>query len=383
MKLLLIPDKFKGSLTSEEVSKAFIDGVQKAGVDFTYKFIKASDGGDGFMDAVASYKPCISVEVVTENPLGKPLRSHYLYNKKDNAAYIELANASGMELLKPEERNPMLTSTYGTGLQIKDAVQKGIKNIYIGLGGSATNDGGMGIARALGYVFLDAKGKKLPAIGNSLEQIRSIDDSWVGNDLKEVSFYAVNDVSNPLFGIKGAAYVYAGQKGATYEIIKVLDQGLENLDRVVAETYGLLNAHLPGSGAAGGAAYGLKTFLGANFLSGIDFILGLSGVEKLLAAKAFDFIVTGEGKIDDQTMNGKLLQGVMRIGEKYNTRVIAICGKLDISKNQLMDHGIYDVFEIQNPSKDLAYNLQNAKELLSQKAKEFFLLRQENSPLKK
>lgn len=382
MKLLLIPDKFKGSLTSEEVSKAFIRGVQKAGVDFTYKFIKASDGGDGFLDAVASYKPCISIQIISENPLGKPLRSYYLYNKKDNAAYIELANASGMERLRPEERNPMLTSSYGTGLQIRDAVQKGIKNIYIGLGGSATNDGGIGIASALGYVFLDAKGKKLPTIGNSLEQIRRIDDSRVSADLKQVSFYAVNDVSNPLFGAKGAAHVYAGQKGATEEIIKVLDQGLENLDRVVAETYGMLNAQEPGSGAAGGAAYGLKTFLGASYLSGIDFILTLSEVEKLLEANAFDFIVTGEGKIDEQTLNGKLIHGVIKLGKKYNTDIIAICGKLEVPKNVLLNNGVHDVFEIQNPSRDLAYNLKNAGELLTQKAKEFFLLKKENSSLK-
>lgn len=379
MKLLLIPDKFKGSLTSGEVSKAFIEGVEKAGIQFTSRYIKASDGGDGFMDAIAHYKATVSVQVISENPLGKPIQSYYLYNKKSNSAFIELANTSGMQLLSEEERNPMLTSTYGTGLQIKDAVEKGIKNIYIGLGGSATNDGGVGIAQALGYVFLDEKGKKLPPIGNSLSQIHSIDDSKVKEHLKQVSFYAVNDVINPLFGATGAAYVYAAQKGATDTIIKVLDQGLENLDTVVAKKYAIHNAKLPGSGAAGGAAYGLKCFLGAEYMSGIEFILELSGVEKLLATEKFDFIITGEGKIDEQTLNGKLIQGILKLGQKFNTRVIAICGKLDVSKKQLIEKGVFEVFEIQDSSKNLDYNMHNASRLLTQKTTEFFRLRQKST----
>lgn len=374
MRLLLIPDKFKGSLTSEEVSKAFMSGVEKAGVKFTSCYIKASDGGDGFMGAIGNYKACISVQVISENPLGKPIQSYYLYNKKTNSAYLELANASGMELLSLEERNPMLTSTFGTGLQIKDAVEKGVKNIYIGLGGSATNDGGVGIAQALGYSFLDAQGRKLPPIGNSLGQIRSIDDSCVIENLNQVSFYAVNDVTNPLFGETGAAFVYAAQKGATNAIVKVLDQGLENLDRVVTEKYNINNAQLPGSGAAGGVAYGLKSFFGANYASGIEFILELAGVEKLLTNEKFDFIITGEGKIDEQTLNGKLIQGVLKLGKKHNIRVIAICGKLDIAKNELIEKGIFDVYEIQNSTKSLDYNMRNAEQLLVEKTTDYFRL---------
>jgi len=379
MKLLLIPDKFKGSLTSEEVSKAFMAGIKKAGIKVTSSYIKASDGGDGFMDAVANYKACISVQVISENPLGKRIQSYYLYNKKTNSAYIELAHASGMELLAVTERNPMLTSTFGTGLQIRDAVEKGIKNIYIGLGGSATNDGGIGIAQALGYSFLDVQGEKLPPIGNSLGQISSIDDTTVNENLREVSFYAVNDVTNPLYGETGAAFVYAGQKGATNAIIKVLDQGLENLDRVVSKKYAVQNAQLPGSGAAGGVAYGLKSFLGADFTSGIDFILELSSVEKLLTNENYDFIITGEGKIDEQTLNGKLIQGVLKLGKKFNVRVIAICGKLDISKEELIERGVFDVFEIQDPEKSLHYNMQNAGQLLAEKTTEYFRIGQKST----
>ncbi|WP_339836559.1 glycerate kinase [uncultured Maribacter sp.] len=372
MKLLLIPDKFKGSLTSVEVSKAFIAGVKKSGIPFSSHYIKASDGGDGFMNAVAHYKACISVQVISENPLGRPIQSYYLYNQESNSAYIELANASGMELLKPEERNPMLTSTFGTGLQIKDAIEKGVKNIYIGLGGSATNDGGIGIAQALGYSFLDKSGNRLLATGASLSKINSIDDTDVFEGLKQIRFFAVNDVNNPLLGKDGAAHIYAGQKGATKEMIKELDLGLRNLDVVIFDKYSFLYAELPGSGAAGGVAYGLKSFLGASYCNGIDFILELSGVNDLLTKEKFDFLITGEGRIDEQTLHGKLIQGVLALGVRKNIPVIAICGKLDIEKKELKKRGIYDVFEIQDSTKSLDYNMQHAADLLTAKTTEYF-----------
>ena len=372
MKLLLIPDKFKGSLTSEGFTKAFITGVEKSGVSFTSHFIKASDGGDGFMYAVASYKPCIAMQVISENPLGKLIQSYYLYNQKTKSAYIELANTSGMELLNPEERNPMLTSTYGTGLQIKDAIEKGVEHIYLGLGGSATNDGGIGIAQALGYVFLNDEGEELSSIGSSLQLIHSIDDSAVSDNVKRANFYAVNDVTNPLFGKNGASYVYARQKGATDVIIEDLDKGLRNLDAVVSKKYNLNNGELPGAGAAGGAAFGLKSFFDAEMLSGIDFILELSGVHKLLAREKFDYIITGEGRIDEQTLNGKLLQGILNLGKRYHLPVIAICGTLEISKEALLERGIFDVFEIQDESKDLDYNMKHAALLLATKTADYF-----------
>lgn len=372
MRLLLIPDKFKGSLTSKEVSEAFVLGVEKAGVKFTSHYIKASDGGDGFLDAVAHYKACVSVQVISENPLGKSLQSYYLYSQESNSAFIELANASGMELVSAGQRNPMLTSTFGTGLQIRDAIEKGIRNIFIGLGGSATNDGGIGMAHALGFNFFDAEGKKLAPSGGSLNHIERIDAANISPKLKQVTFYAVNDVTNPLFGKNGAAYVYGPQKGATKEMIKKLDQGLKNLDTVMIGQFNLKNAELPGSGAAGGAAYGLKCFLEASYISGIDFILELSGVKKLLAEKDFDFLITGEGKIDKQTLHGKLIQGVLNLGKKHNIPVLALCGILDISQKELKKSGIFEVLEIQDPSKSLDYNMLHAADLLTQKTTRYF-----------
>ncbi|WP_300023704.1 glycerate kinase [uncultured Maribacter sp.] len=372
MKLLLIPDKFDGSLTSESFANAFNDGMKKSGVPFTSRYIKATDGGEGFLKVISHYKPCISVEVISENPLREPIRSYYLYNKEDNSAYIELANASGLDLLPYEERNPMLTTTFGTGIEIKDAVEKGIEHIYIGLGASATNDGGIGIASALGYDFLNANGVVLPPVGSSLQLIRSIDDSRVPDKLKQVKFYTVHDVINPLFGKNGAAYVYAKYKGATDDAIAELNNGLIRLNRVVSDRYKVNYNEVPGTGAAGGAAFGLKALLNAEFLGAMDFILKLSGLKEILQKESFDYIITGEGKIDEQNLNSKLLQGVIGLGKEYEIPVIAICGALEISKDDLKKVGVFDVFDIKDEHKDLEYNMKHAALLLTTKTAEYF-----------
>ena len=181
-------------------------------------------------------------------------------------------------------------------------------------------------------------------------------------------------VTNPLFGENGAAHIYAAQKGASKHMIDELDLGLINLNKVVTDTYNLENAKLPGSGAAGGVAYGLKTFLGANYFSGIDFVLELSGVNDLLSKERFDYLITGEGKIDEQTLNGKLIKGVVALGVRENIPVIAVCGKLSIEKEQLKKDGVFDVFEIQDSTKDLTYNMKHAAGLLTAKTTEYFKL---------
>ena len=373
MKLLLIPDKFEGSLTSEAFADAFVSGMKKLGKPFSTQYIKATDGGEGFLNTVAKYRPCISVDVISENPKGEPIRSYYLYNKQSNSAYIELANTSGLQLLSYDERNPMLTSTYGTGLQIKDAIEKGIKHIYIGLGASATNDGGIGIASALGYDFLDDKGEVLMPLGSSLQLIKSIDESRVIAQLKDVDIFMVHDVANPLFGKDGAAFVYAKYKGASENSIMELNKGLIRLNKVVSEKYKVFYNDLPGAGAAGGAAFGLKTFLSAKGLGAMDFSVELSGLKQLLNQEKFDYIITGEGKIDEQNLNSKLLQGVIKLGKNYKIPVITICGALQISKDALKGKGVFDVLEIQDTSMDLDYNMKNAAQLLSAKTAEYFI----------
>ncbi|MEB8329384.1 glycerate kinase [Flavobacteriaceae bacterium KMM 6897] len=371
MKVLLIPDKFKGSVTADGVIKALSEGILKSMPETEIFKVMASDGGDGFLDAVQNYISLERVEVATIDSLGRPIKAYYLYNESNSTAYVELAKASGIELLSNADLNVMETSTIGTGIQIKDAITRGAKNIIIGLGGSATNDGGTGIAYALGYRFMDSKGNELSPKGKNLSLISKIpkmDDSiWKG-----ISFTAVNDVTNPLFGKEGAAYVYAKQKGADSGQIEDLDEGLRNLAYTVQKIMGVDHALVPGTGAAGGTAYGLKTFFNAEFISGIEFLFKLAGIPQLLKETSIDYIITGEGKIDEQTLHGKLIKGVMDIGLQYRIPVIAVCGKLDVAEAELKKKGLEAVLEIMDMSQPLQYSMDNAAELIKKTIFNYF-----------
>ncbi|WP_297694638.1 glycerate kinase [uncultured Eudoraea sp.] len=372
MNFLLVPDKFKGSLTAKQViaaiSRAVSDIYPQAGI---YS-VAASDGGDGFLDSVRSYMQVETVKIDTTGPLGRKISTEYLINPRTDEAYIELAKASGLELLSDEERNPLLTSTMGTGIQIKDAILKGAEKIYIGLGGSATNDAGMGIAAACGFAFLDEFGNSLNPIGKNLSKINTIKSTDFLKDYQNLEIYAVNDVDNPLFGPKGAACIYAAQKGAAKEDIEFLDNGLKHLHTIVKEVLGKDYAEIPGSGAAGGTAYGLKTFLNAEFIGGTDFVFKLAKIDKLLESNSIDFIITGEGKIDEQTLRGKLIHGVCRLGKSYNIPVLVVCGVSEINKKDLMEMGDVEVIEIREPSKPLSYSIENASDLIELATTEFF-----------
>lgn len=369
MKILILPDKFKGSLTAKEVINAISKGVINVFPDAEITSVLASDGGDGFLDAISSYLD-ISMETVdTVDPLGRALAAPILFDGKTRTAYIELAKASGLVILKDAELNPVKTSTYGSGIQLKRALDMGAKTVYVGLGGSATNDGGIGIAAALGYKFLDDSGKELYPSGGNLLKIHTIEQRGT---LDNIAFYAINDVSNPLYGKNGAAQVYAEQKGATTEQIAVLDKGLQHLDRVVQQQLQQQNAAIPGAGAAGGTAYGLKTFCSADFISGVTFILQLAGVYRLMERERYDFIVTGEGKIDIQTLQGKLISGVVGLGKQFNIPVIGVCGKLDLSPREQQGFAIDYLVEISEKDKPLSYNMENAAVLLEKKMIHFF-----------
>lgn len=359
-------------MTSEEVYRSFRKGVEQVLSDASFHFVKASDGGDGFLDAISMYKDCKRVAMKTMDPLGREISSYYLLDVKSKSAFIELANSSGMELLEPSERNASLTSTFGSGQQIADAIKKGAKKIYVGLGGSATNDGGIGIANALGFEFLGSNGNPMEPIGKNLSELQRIAKSDNSIEIKGIHFFAINDVKNTLFGKDGAAFVYAAQKGADAAMITELDKGLRNLSEVYERQFGSDFSEVPGSGAAGGTGFGLKAFFKADFLSGITFILELSGIKEVLDTQKFDYIVTGEGKIDDQTLHGKLIQGVMELANSYNIPVLAVCGKLDVPLKTLTSSGVQDVIEIGDPNKSLGYNMQNAKDLLQRRVYEYF-----------
>ncbi len=372
MNVLLIPDKFKSSLTAEGVIKSISNGIRRVHSDTKIFSVLASDGGDGFLDAINKYTPLEKITMDTLDPLGRKISSYYLWDTKKKTAYIELAKASGIELLTNAELDVMQTSTVGTGIQVKDALDRDAKKIVIGLGGSATNDGGTGIADILGYRFLDSKGNELTPSGSNLSRIAKIlinDDSlsW-----KNVAFIAVNDVTNSLYGEEGAAYVYAKQKGANSEEIELLDTGLRHLASIVQKTMGIDIATVRGTGAAGGTGYGLKAFFNAEFINGIDFLFQLAEIPELLERENIDYIITGEGKIDLQTLHGKLIKGVMDIAKQYQIPVIAICGKSEVDRKVLKNKGLKDVLEIHDPVKSIQYSMDNASTLIENTIFKYF-----------
>jgi glycerate kinase len=371
MKILLIPDKFKGSLTAQEVIEAMSEGVRHVDPAADITSVTASDGGDGFLDSIrGSTRDLELIECSTTDPLGRPITAAYLHDANNNAAYIEMAKASGMELLKADERNPCNTSTVGTGKLIAEAVRRGAKTIYVGLGGSATNDAATGIAAALGFRFLDSSGKSVEPSGGHLGQIEHIDASGKTAELQSVQIFAINDVQNPLLGPQGASKVYARQKGADDRMVAELESGMQHLASVVQRELGIDAADVRGAGAAGGAGYGLKVFLDAEFLSGIEFILRLAGVESQLTDGSIDTIITGEGRIDDQTAYGKLVRGVAKIGADHEIPVDAICGQLNLVERTIKDIGLRRAMEIHNPARPLEDTIANAKTLVAQATEE-------------
>ncbi len=361
MNFVLIPDKFKGSLTANEVMMAMENGIRDVLPEAGVTGFLVSDGGDGFLDSVLRYTEAREYSVQTVDPLGRSLTAPIAWNPATLTAYVELARASGLELLEKEERNPLMTSTLGTGRQIQSALELGARTICVGLGGSATNDGGCGMAHALGWRFLDAEGVPLDPIGLNLEKIAKIQapDSDI-----QVKITAVNDVVNPLIGPQGAAHVYAAQKGASPHAIELLDRGLHHLDLVWSQTTGHSYARVPGAGAAGGAAYGLKAFLKAEFISGTEFILNMSGAYDYLKTHPCDLILTGEGRIDEQSAQGKLISGVLHLGRQYGIPVTAFCGILEMDDSARTNLPFDAIFEIRDPDKTLSQNMNDAASLL-------------------
>ncbi len=343
MKILLIPDSFKDSISATSIIEELSSGFTEVDPSIEIETCIASDGGEGFLSFIQRYVDTDTILMSTVDPLGRDIEAMYAFAKAYKTAYIELAKASGLELLSMEERNPLHTSTYGTGLQIKDAIERGAEKIYVGLGGSATNDGGAGMAAALGYEFIDKNKNKINPTGKTLETLDAI---VLPKDIKFPKIYAINDVDNPLTGINGASFIYAKQKGATSEDIVDLEANMERLLICVKNDLGKNNFLQPGAGAAGGSGFGLTTFFNADFISGVSFLTEISGIESLMATKELDCIITGEGSIDTQTMNGKLVKGITQKAKGYAIPVYAICGINQLESEETEKMGLKHVFSI-------------------------------------
>ena len=327
MKIVIAPDKFKGTLSSIEFCEAAAQGVREAIPGAEILCFPLSDGGDGFTEVMHSYGGFRWINIRASDPLFREREAFYLLSADGKSAVIELAGICGLSLLKAKERDPGLTTTAGLGQLIEDALSRGVEKIFIGLGGSATNDGGLGMAESLGFRFLDKAGHPLPPIGKNLIHIQHILPPGDPGRLKTVRFVALTDVSNPLYGKDGAAFTYAAQKGADKAEIELLDSGLRHLSECIQRWKGVSVAAIPGSGAAGGAGAGCAAFLDAALQSGSQFMLRHTALEKALDGAAL--VITGEGKLDHQSILGKLPMEVARLAAQKGIPVAAVAGQAE------------------------------------------------------
>ena len=368
MKIIVAPDKFKGSLTSMQACECIRDGILQADKNADIKIFPMADGGDGFADVMKYYLQTRRVQCKTVDPLMRNISASYELDATNKTAIIELAAASGLLLLKEEERNPLHTSTYGTGLLINHAIDNGAKKIILGIGGSATNDAGIGILAALGFVFKDEKDKTVKPVGENLSYIKSV---TVPASLPAVEFIIACDVINILFGKEGAAFIYASQKGADEKAVQFLNEGLKHFASVIKAQTGKDIANFPGSGAAGGVAAGLAAYFNIQIESGAKLITAISGIEKHL--QDADMIITGEGKLDYQSSKGKVIHQMVSIGKKHNIPVIALCGEVCINESEIKEMELYAAHSLinQNTSKEKA--IKKAAALLQLAAASLFI----------
>jgi len=338
MKIAIAPDSFKGSMTALEAATCIERGLKNVLSGISIRKIPMADGGEGTVRAVVEATGGRMLHRTVTGPRGESVRAALGVAGDGQTAVIEMAAASGLALLETHERNPMVTTTYGTGELIRHALRQSVKKLLIGIGGSATNDGGMGMARALGVRFLDSRGKVIPEGGGALKRLHHIDVSGLDPRVRNVTVEAAYDVENPLVGPKGAAAVYAPQKGATPQMVKELDLGLRQLAAVVRESLHKRIATVPGAGAAGGLGGGLIAFLDGTLRPGIDIVIDIVKLPKRI--KGCDLVITGEGRMDGQTVFGKTPAGVARVAKEQGIPVIALCGSIGRNARKVHRIGI-------------------------------------------
>ena len=366
MKIVIAPDSFKESMSAMEAACAIEKGFQKVMPDAEYVKVPMADGGEGtvrsMVDATGGE---IRKETVT-GPLGTEVEAFYGITGDRKMAVIEMAAASGIHLVPKEKRNPLVTTTKGTGELIRAALDQGVKQIVIGIGGSATNDGGAGMAQALGAKLLDKDGNPLGVGGGELSKLDSIDLSQLDPRLKEVHIEVACDVDHPLTGERGASAVFGPQKGATPEMVAILDANLARYAQVVKETLGIDVDPIPGAGAAGGLGAGLVSFLGASLKRGVDVVAEAVQLDKHMVQASL--VITGEGKIDGQTIHGKTPVGVAKRAKKYGIPVIGIAGMLGENCDAVYRHGIDALFSIVPGTVSLETALLNGEKYTEQLA---------------
>ena len=369
MKLLFASDSFKGSLSSEQTVELLARAAKEVFGEIEYSGVPVADGGEGTVDAVISAECGEKLKTEVYGPLMDKTTAYYGM-LDTNRAVIEMAAASGLPLLPRKMRNPLYTSTYGTGQMIKDALDKGFRDLSIAIGGSATNDGGMGCARALGVRFLDRDGNELMGRGCDLEEVASIDVTGLDPRLKETKITVMCDVTNPLCGPDGATYTFSAQKGATPEIQDRLEKGMLNYKNVIIRQFGIDPDTIKGSGAAGGLGTALLVFLHGEMRSGIETVLDLINFDKRL--EGVDMVVTGEGRTDWQSCFGKVMQGVGERAKAKGVPVLGLSGGMGKGAMDICNHGVSSLMTTVNGPMPVEEAIERAEELYYEGAVRMF-----------
>jgi glycerate kinase len=361
MKILLAPDKFKGSLTASAVCQAMSEGILLADPTAEIIAVPVADGGEGTAEVLTQATAGTWHTLTVQDPLDRPIEAGFGVSGDGKTAFIEMAQASGLRLLTASELDPFQASTFGTGQLIEQAIAQGVEHIVLGIGGSATNDAGTGMAAALGWQFLDGSGKPLRPCGGNLAKIQNIlppENRWSGT--VEVAC----DVTNPLIGPQGATYIYGPQKGAKPEDLPVLDAGMANWAKIVNQQFGLELTTMPGAGAAGGLGAGAVLFLNGKLTEGVNLVISHTKLAQKLTG--VDLVMTGEGRIDNQTLQGKLIAGIVRLAQEKHIPVIALCGSLQLTPNELKELGLTSAFSVVPGPVSLADAIANAADYLKQ-----------------
>lgn len=364
MKVVIAPDSFKGSATAVEVAEALAVGFQQVFPEARIEIVPMADGGEGTVEALVSATGGKTRSAYVQNPLGDGISAEYGILGDGVTAVIEMSAASGLTLVTEELRNPMVATTYGTGQLIQSALDHGCRRLLIGLGGSATNDGGAGVAMALGASLKTSDGKSIETGGQGLADLAEIDLTEIDPRINETEVVVACDVDNPLTGPLGAAHIYAPQKGATPEMVQVLDQNLEHYASMIERYLGKVVTEIPGAGAAGGLGAGLIAFTEAELKPGIDIVT--ETVELVQRIKEVDLVITGEGRLDAQTIYGKTPVGVAKIAQQFGVPVIAIAGGIEGNPNELYQAGITAMVDIIPRPMQLDQAIQEVVPLISQ-----------------
>ena len=362
-KLVIASDSFKGTLSSKEIADLFEEQLKEISPDTSLNKVVLGDGGENTLEVFGFNFPngkYYKLEAAGPN-FNKVTAKYFTYDKY---AVIEQAEANGLNLTNP--KNPMLTTTFGVGELILDAYNKGYRHFYIGLGGSSTNDGGCGLLSALGIQFYNQENKPFVPVGGTLSEIKSIDSN--GLKVKDAKFVILSDVTNPMFGPKGAAYVFAKQKGANNKEIKILDNNLKYLNKLFIKFTGKHVEQMPGSGAAGATSAGMLAYLNCEIVSGIETILGIVNFDEII--KDADYLITGEGKLDSQSFDGKLITGVLKHTNALHIPTICVCG---IAEKNIQNNGFYKVYTTSDGNQDFDYIKKNASKMYSETIRKVLL----------